>query len=595
MTRPTGIFSRPSTTTRALVELLPDCEPATLLIDTYFDRVHWFTLVFFQKDFRRRFAELYSGQTRPSSNATHAFIALVSTIVAIGSQYIGTSRRRLLDGYGVDPDLLRRNIFAVLKSEMLDIVSSGSLEAAQACILMGSFYLYQGHPGLAWPIFGCALRVAQALNLHRERVDSSNNAEANEARKRCWWAIYEVETFCCMLYGYPSSISDEDCDITRLDPYYRAGQDTPQPSRTDTGSTDATLLSYKYFMSELSTIIQSTLRELYSLRSKSQGDRIPRAGGLQRQIQTVAEMDARLLQWQSRLPSRLRMEHQTTPAYATAEDLDRHIKAAGPQFEDHIYQLQALALKLAYENARILVHRPLLLYRMVSPRTNPIPLDGSGPLPPRRDPFQFSLETCREAALETSKTGDLPVFPQASSTYAVCFVSMHLFTAGVTLSIMASLDPLSTHSYHAKAGLRKLMNMQRSLKAASSVAAQGLELLERLTRLLMEKELRFMLDTTPRQESLGQHDQASEGDYLTRPHATESQTAQPPVDPNESMQNQLANGQSLAVAADPSSTGPSADIELEFRQDPVMTEAFLDFESSRSTISSIISPATSNG
>ena len=132
--------NRQSTTALALIALLPGYDAARLLIDTYFDRVHWFTLVFFQTDFRQRFEELYGGQKRPTNRTTDAFLALVSTVAAMGAQYVGNHRRRLLKGYGVDPDALRRDIFAALKQNLLDIVSLGTLEATQAnrngwCIL----------------------------------------------------------------------------------------------------------------------------------------------------------------------------------------------------------------------------------------------------------------------------------------------------------------------------------------------------------------------------------------------------------------------------------------------------------------------------
>ncbi|ETS84483.1 hypothetical protein PFICI_02508 [Pestalotiopsis fici W106-1] len=531
----TDISNRVSPTARALSALLPDFEVASLLIDTYFDRVHWFMLVFFQNDFRRRFRDLYNGQKRPTAHATDAFLALVSTVAAIGSQYVGAHRRGLLETYGVDPDNLRREMFATLKNNLLDIVSSGSLEAAQTCVLMGSYYLYQGQRGLAWPICGCALRVALALNLHRARSNlSPDTAEANESKKRCWWAIYEVETFCCMLYGYPSSTSDDDCDVARLDPHHRYRQTEPPTSQDDSR---ATLLSYKYFMSELSTLTQYTLRELYNARSKSQGGTKPTKENLQRQIRKVTEIDARLLQWKE-FAGKI------------------HIKATGPQFEDHICQLQALALKLAYENLRILVHRPLLLYQMVSPRA---------------DPFQYSIGVCREAALEISETADMPVFSQATGTYAVSFVSMHLFTAGVTLSIMATLDPLSTQSHHAKAGLRRLMGMQANFKAASTVAAQGLELLQRLTKLLMEKELRFMLSTPTRQATPAQEPSTNR---VTRPVESVAPVAPTIIPPShQAVEFAPTNGMSGVVLTEPT-TSP----EWEFRQDPVMTEAFMDFE-----------------
>ncbi|KAK6223399.1 hypothetical protein LQW54_000517 [Pestalotiopsis sp. IQ-011] len=318
--------------------------------------------------------------------------------------------------------------------------------------------------------------------------------------------------------------------------------------------------------------------QLYNSRPKQKAGSKPSTEDLQRQVQKVAEIDSRLLEWKAGLPFRLRMENQATSTYGTAEDLDKHMRAIGPQFENHIYQLQALALKLAYENLRILVHRPLLLYQMVEPRADAASLTDSSSPPPRYDPFQFSLEVCREAALEISEIADSPVFPRASGTYAVSFVSMHLFTAGVTLSIMASLDPLSPQSHRAKTGLRKVMCMQSQLKESSAVAAQGLVLLQRLTKLYMEKELRFMLSAPASQETpVGGDQEGSRTNSSTALKAGDTRI--PPASGNPS--HQIAGGPSASrmpdVVPEDQSTTPGWD----FRQDPIMAEAFMNFESSR--------------
>jgi len=48
-----------------LASLFPKYEAAALLVDTYFDRVHWFMLLFHQDGFRQRWQLLYR---QPQSN-----------------------------------------------------------------------------------------------------------------------------------------------------------------------------------------------------------------------------------------------------------------------------------------------------------------------------------------------------------------------------------------------------------------------------------------------------------------------------------------------------------------------------------------------
>lgn len=52
------VYSSQSVLTE-LMSLLPSYEAAELLVDTYFDRVHWFMLIFQQDDFRQKWPHLY--------------------------------------------------------------------------------------------------------------------------------------------------------------------------------------------------------------------------------------------------------------------------------------------------------------------------------------------------------------------------------------------------------------------------------------------------------------------------------------------------------------------------------------------------------
>ncbi|EXJ85482.1 hypothetical protein A1O1_05846 [Capronia coronata CBS 617.96] len=510
--------SRASTpSTLEFLSLLPDEEPATLILDTYFDRVHWFTLIFHQGDFRDKFGRLYAGRNEPRAGKPAESFGFVSTLLAafvIALQHSGVYRKELLRQYGVEADSLKKRMLSSLRTRLLDILSLGSMEAVQTCVLLGSYYLYQGQPELAWPICGCGLRIAQALHLYRKMAmdthpSSSRASVAHyaESRKRTWWAVYEIETICSMLYGYPLSISDNDCDIEYLDPHANQSihgrlADHHQPP-SSTGA--ATLLSYKAHMSKLSVIIRTALTDIYGGGGQHSG--VPatsignRTSRLQQLALKVAELDDRLRKWQEELPHRLRFEdvaQVTRSNYLQVGEIDSDIGASGEKFENHIFQLQALALKLAYENARILVHRPLLSYKITTPSIPPEEsgrsLEGPQPFSQETDPFSHSVRVCRDAALQTSRVGSHLAFSWVSISYAAAFSSMHLFTAGVTLCIMTSLEPLSLQAHESKIGIHRLMAMQLSLKETSIMAAQGLAILQQLAGLTLQKEMNQMFN-----------------------------------------------------------------------------------------------------
>jgi hypothetical protein len=574
-----------------LVSILPAYEAAGLLVDTYFDRVHWFMLIFHQDDFRRRWPKLYHPPEPPASNirCDLGFISTFLMVNAIGLQYIGNHRKGLLSTYSVNAEDLRERILSVIRTRMLDIISVGSLEAVQVCVLLGTYYLYHGAPRLAWPVCGCGLRIAQALGIHRKALTralhshsgSKSSRKEKELRKRGWWAIYDIETFCSMTYGYPLSVRDSDCDVEPLDPTFKfpGGQSPSSFEEPITG--EATLLSYKYLMSKLSVITKDALAELYNIRLDSaDGARLHcLASDPRHVIEMVQQIDARLRHWQAEIPSKLLWENKTSDdiSYSSPLEVDRDIGASGPAFENHIYHLQALTLKLAYENARILVHRPLLSYKVVTQSSTSQAGNFNESAANHSSPFQSSLQTCRAAAISMSEIASNPIVDLISETYAAAFVSIHTFTAGVTLGILSSIDPLGPHSRDAKLGLHRLLGILEKLKGQSILAAQSLEILQRLTKLVMEKELNVMLDVSkPLQSSKPTTNRStaatnSLSDYpqLSK-NGSEAHVSRSASDVDEQVD--------IPVADYNNSSDMIGESALRYIEDPAVSEAIYDFD-----------------
>lgn len=479
-----------STIEQELLSLLPDVEPTTILVDNYFDRIHWFMLLFYQDSFRKKLQELYIPSLHPSGQSTETngrvgFVFVLLAVLATSLHHISEAQKQQLQSHNIEPQTLKERLLANLKLMFLDVVSLGSLEAVQFCVLLGSYYLYHGEPEIAWPMCGSGLRIAQALNLHRKAPPNGSRdralAQPIEDRKRAWWAVYEIETFCSMLYGFPLGFSDSDCDVDALDPFDEYSRSTSEARLMR----QPTLLFYKCSMSELSAIVKSILIDLYGAR---------RSGGQQNScgpkslINRVATLNQRLLDWSRTLTPELRFDSSR----AVPDSHTGSSKVSDRAFEDHLFRLQALALKLAYENARILIHRPLLSFKMVC-SSSTSQRDTSG----RTDPFRLAMHECRDAALQISQVASTPYLREASETYAIAFVSLHLLTAGVTLCISISLDALSLQSFESKLGMRQLMQVQAMLKDKSIVASQGLDIMRKLMSLVMAKETDAMFETEP--------------------------------------------------------------------------------------------------
>lgn len=558
-------------------------------------------LLFHQHEFRRNFEFLYAScnqrSTTKRSQQRVGYVAVLLAACAISLQYIDSAQKEALLILGVDADVFKDKILITLRLRLLDILALGSLQAVQTCVLLGSYYLYHGEPELAWPLCGCGLRIAQALNLHRKphlrdsRFDDYDQPSA-AARNRCWWAVYEIETFCSMMFGFPTSISDSDCDIEQLDIHDASSGSVTESNRNDR----TTLLTYKHSMSRLSRIIKSVLTDLYGTHRNLDRQKRPilnRRSRVSNLVAKVADLNTELEKWHKTVPSRLRMEdlidfQKEGHGGSLPSDLGPNGDIA---FEEQLFRLQALALKLAYENARILIHRPLLSYQTKTPR------ETVSTTTDHLDPFEHSITECRAAATQISRIGQASIFKDLSKTYAVSFVALHLLTAGVTLCIMASLDPLGSKAHEAKVGVRRLMSIQTTLKHKSTAAAQGVQILRNLMSLVMAKEIHDMFDIhEPGPENTDISDQAPTRDSPPRDNTTREQpmTLFDSSRPDETsilqpaiVMNNSAPGTTNTAGTDGQDSMQDNlfdDALLDFCENPVMADTLLSFEQGMSLL-----------
>ncbi|KAF4964557.1 hypothetical protein FSARC_7516 [Fusarium sarcochroum] len=575
--------TRPSVAEQELSALLPQLEPATILIDNYFDRIHWFMLLFHQDDCRKKFQDLYASGPHPSHISSQiagriGYVAVLLAALATSLDHISDAQNRLLQSHDIEPHALKENILAALKLRFLDIVSLGSLEAVQFCVLLGSYYLYHGEPEMAWPLCGSGLRIAQALNLHRQMPSQDQVPQhVIEDRKRAWWAVYEIETFCSMLYGFPLGFSDSDCNVEPLNPYDQYSGSTAEAIQTR----QPTLLFFKCSMSTLSAIVKSALVDLYGARGNQQDpSRASVPGSL---VNKVSALNQKLLGWDASLPQRLRFY---TPSSDTTKDCHARgdSNTSEREFEDHLFRLQALSLKLAYENARILIHRPLLSFRMIH---SPSPTQGD--TQGRADPFRLAMHECRDAALQISQVSSSPYLKEASDTYAIAFVSLHLLTAGVTLCISISLDPLSHNSFESRLGMRRLMQVQSLLKDKSIVASQGLDIIKKLMSLVMAKEVDAMFETEPPSTAVEQtrtsiHIHGDQGKDIIR-NSREGSEQRPISLESDVPTNAFLNPQSVDYMNNDMTDAGSMTFEgqnFDFCENNFLNEALLEYEQATS-------------
>ncbi len=165
---------------------LPSQQVCDSLLDTYFLRVHWFSLVVYESKFRARYNKIMD--TGMAYSADHGFLLLLLMLLILGSWYrskLDADENETSDGL----ENMRDGFLRLVRERFMDLMDEDSLEFVQLCALLGSFYLYHGRPRSSFSILGAATKTAQAIGLHRE-PEVRHAFEDAEERKRVWWTIY---------------------------------------------------------------------------------------------------------------------------------------------------------------------------------------------------------------------------------------------------------------------------------------------------------------------------------------------------------------------------------------------------------------------
>lgn len=158
------------------------------LVDAYFLHVHVLIPMVDEGHFRATFREMENKPPDPSWLALFNMVLAIGTIAACKSDENGHIR-----------------FYKCAKQVLgMDGFGSGRLEALQALILMGGYYLhYMNQPNEAHAITGAAFRMALAMGLHRELSEKATTSNA-EVRRKTWWTLFCLDTWASMTLGRPT-------------------------------------------------------------------------------------------------------------------------------------------------------------------------------------------------------------------------------------------------------------------------------------------------------------------------------------------------------------------------------------------------------
>lgn len=441
------------------------------LINKYFHSYHWYICLFNENDFRQMAARVL--RTKASwKRQDLSSVITVLTVALVGLQTglpdTSWSAIRHFRMLNIDPEKLLRDISKELRHHILDIVEDSKLEAVQTCVLLATLHVYHHSPNLAWTIATMGVSVAYAIGLQYTKGSNIDPA-LQQVRSRCWNHCMVSDTFGLVVYGRPGLIDPSTSSVHELLEMEETVSDPSIIHHPIYGrGKHPTAMIFHVLKARLYRIIRHALDRFRVLQQSEQAP-----GHIDSLIQTAHDVQGLLTQFRSRLPPLFEWDNwKHSDPWKHAEESTN----GGNQWRKLL--LQATMIQVLWNGAVILAHRPLLEYKISS-------LGQSKPNRIVLESLRSSLDTAVKAALVLSQIQAR----RLESQFCISFFFMHLFTAGVILSMAPASQPLSSMSQQAKAGIVRILRATKQSGGKNRIAQHTEKLLSELLQITLHREM----------------------------------------------------------------------------------------------------------
>jgi hypothetical protein len=288
-----------------------------------------------------------------------------------------------------------------------------------------------------------------------------------------------VRRYGALTYGTNNSIQHSKCQVElpqNIDDTLESCPGIGSYEVMEDGlSQRVTTLSYQRFKFRLYRIAEPIMKDVYFSDRRSAREVISR----------IQAINAQLLEWQSSVPPELDLRN-----------VARYSVTHSRQYQSlRVFQVQALALQLAYDNIQLVLHRPLLFHvkgsLLKSPLNMPEMMDEISE--DVRRVSSISKEVCWKAATRTSCIDQVPeVLKRSRNCHVAGYTGVQTFTAGFVLGIFALSKPLSAQAQEAKRAIGRLIKMPRQFGYRMAISDQTENILQRLLRVILDQEMRLL-------------------------------------------------------------------------------------------------------
>lgn len=175
---------------------LPPLHIAEFLVQAFFQHAASNYFYVERQWLLERLAFVYTGAPRltPKDAGT---LAVLLGVFAVGTQYVHLQSVRNKDPRSTPPSTREEELGSLFYQQaarlLPEVIHLGSLESAQACLLLGFYSLPIDASGLGYIYLNLAIKLAMQNGLHRRTSDGVFNPTIIDVRNKVWWTIYCTE------------------------------------------------------------------------------------------------------------------------------------------------------------------------------------------------------------------------------------------------------------------------------------------------------------------------------------------------------------------------------------------------------------------
>ncbi|WWC94362.1 hypothetical protein V866_001204 [Kwoniella sp. B9012] len=331
--------------TNSLLAKLPEQGDGRLLVASYYRYFAWNYNVITSKVFEPIFERSYQRHQDGQAAVTSQELGLVFIILAMGTLHN-------LERLPHDPLAEEYRSIAQTCLAKGNFMANSTMAGVQAIHIMAHYLLEtdQGRNGDAtWPLWGLAMRIIQAMGLHRDGERWNLSSDVVEMRRRLFWECHSADVLQAHCFSRPSSMSMKCID-------------TAFP--TDADDTDLSRQGFSTLKFQLSQISLDILNQVLQI--------------LPTPYSTVTELHQRLCSFERQIPYHLRSRSALLAlpsAYPNPEDAVRDSPMMVKSNVSLTFQQSTLAINIS--ETILYLHRPYFAQALYQDTFDPIKTEYS--------------------------------------------------------------------------------------------------------------------------------------------------------------------------------------------------------------------------